>query len=27
MPKGFRPTAYEISVRGACPNCAKANWF
>ena len=25
MPKGFQPTAYEISVRGACPNCAKAN--
>ena len=23
MPKGFQPTAFEISVRGACPNCAK----
>ena len=23
FPKGFQPTTYEISVRGACPNCAK----
>jgi len=25
FPKGFQPIAYEISVRGACPNCAKKN--
>src|SRR5881397_120291 len=25
FPKGFQPIAYEISVRGACPNCAKEN--
>jgi Fe2+ or Zn2+ uptake regulation protein len=25
VPKGFQPTTYEISVRGACPHCAKTN--
>jgi Fe2+ or Zn2+ uptake regulation protein len=25
FPKGFQPNVYEISVRGICPNCAKAN--
>ena len=25
FPKGFQATTYEISVRGACPNCAKSN--
>ena len=25
MPKGFQATAYEISVRGACPKCAQSN--
>jgi len=25
MPNFKQQTAYEISVRGACPNCAKAN--
>lgn len=24
MPRGFHPTAYEISVHGACPHCAAA---
>src|SRR5258707_12246705 len=22
LPKGFRPTGYEISVHGSCPKCA-----
>lgn len=25
FPKGFQPSVYEMSVRGTCPNCAKAN--
>ncbi|MCI0748212.1 MAG: transcriptional repressor [Verrucomicrobia subdivision 3 bacterium] len=25
VPKGFQPKTYEISMRGACPNCAQDN--
>jgi len=24
LPKGFRPTGYEISVHGSCPKCASS---
>jgi Fur family transcriptional regulator, peroxide stress response regulator len=23
LPKGFKPSAYELSIHGACPKCAK----